>query len=204
MRIKNIYICSVVPIFALALISCGGKDDDKDEPTVVYGTMTLSDSKGGNDNATVQLTAVAACTRNADTGRVDVILSQGSGKPSLSLAIKDYSSVAKSYNCKQAADNALSDTEVGGKFESCMVSASVLASPTIATLNSYSMYRETIAVKKFTHAGTCSIEVTTASPSIAGTVSCTGMVQTMLEGVVRNPVENTVTASVQSDFKCNY
>ena len=204
MRINKLYICSFAPLLSLALISCGGKDDDDEEPTVVYGTMTLSDSKGGNDNATVQLTAATTCTRNADTGRVDVTLSQGSGKPSLSLAIKDYSSVAKTYTCKQAADNATSDTDVGGKFESCMVSASVLAGPALTTLNSYSMYRETIAVKKFTHAGACSITVNTASPSIAGTVSCTGMVQTLLEGAARNPVDNTITANMQSDFKCNF
>ncbi len=194
----------ILTSFAFAMISCGNKDEDKDEPIVVYGTMTLSESKGGDDNATVQLTAATTCTRNADTGRVDVTLSQGSGKPSLSLAIKDYSSVPKSYTCKQAADNATSDTDVGGKFESCMVSASVLSGPTLTTLNGYSIYRETIAVKKFTYPGACSIDVTTASPSIAGTVSCTGMVQTLREGTARNPVENTITATVQSDFKCNF
>jgi hypothetical protein len=200
---KNL-IFSLAPLLTFNLISCGSKDEKKEEPTVVYGTMTLSDSKANTDNATVALTAVTACTRNADTGRVDVTISQGASTPSLTLAIKDYSSVAKNYTCKQAADNATSETDVGGKFESCMVSASVLSAPTATTLNSYSMYRETIAASEFTYAGVCSVDVTTASPTIAGTVNCTGLVQTMLKSNVRYPVDSTITANVQSDFKCNY
>lgn len=205
MRNKNILI-SLAPLFTITftLISCGSKDEKKEEPTVVYGTMTLSESKGGNDNATVALTAVSACTRNADTGRVDVTISQGAGKPSLTLAIKDYSSAEKTYTCRQAADNATSETDVGGKFESCMVSASVLSGPTATTLNSYTMYRETTAVSEFAYAGACFVDVTTASPSIAGTVNCTALVQTMLRSNARFPVDSTITANIQSDFKCNF
>jgi len=207
MPYKNLFMISKISMISFVtffLISCGSKDSSKDEPVVVYGTMTLSNSVDGNDNATAALTGVSVCTRNADTGRVDVTITQGSGKPSLTLAIKDYSSVAKTYSCVQAADNAASASDVGGKFESCMIAASVLASPNLTTINTYNMYRETTAVQPFTHTGSCSIDVTTATPSIAGTVSCTGMVQTVYQGVARHPLNSEMTADVESDFRCNF
>jgi hypothetical protein len=184
--------------------SCGDKKKDDDTPVTVYGNLTLSESKGGNDNATAQLTSVTSCTRNADTGRVDVNLSQGAGKPSMAFAIKDYSSTPKTYICKQAADNATSDTDVGGKFESCMASAFVMSSSTATTLNGYQMHRDSASTKKFTYAGVCSVTVTTASPSIVGTLSCTGMVQTMLESAARNPIDGGITATLQGDFNCAF
>jgi len=201
-KLKHSYFIAIPVV--LVVLSCGSDDKKEDPPTVVYGTMVLSDSKGGDDNATVKLTSANTCKRNADTGRVDVKISAGTGKPSLTLAIKDYSSEAKTYTCKQAADNATSDTEVGGKFETCSVEASVLTSAETKTLNTYSMYRETTAIKAFPYTGACTINVTTASPSIEGTVTCTGLVQTTLEGAIRNPVEEKVTASVQSDFECRF
>ena len=82
--------------------------------------------------------------------------------PSLSIAIKDYSSTAKTYTCKQASDNSTSETDIGGKFDSCMTSISALTTSTAKTLNAYSMYRDTTATKKFTYAGTCTINVTAA------------------------------------------
>jgi len=204
---ERLPLCFYPLVFGLVIgsvASCGDKKKDEDDPVTVYGNMTLSDSKGGNDNATVQLTSLTACTRNADTGRVDVNLTQGAGKPAMTFAIKDYSSSPKTYICKQAADNATSDTEVGGKFESCMASAYVMSSATTTTLNGYQMHRDSASTKKFTYAGNCSVTVTTASPAIVGTVSCTGMVQTMLESAARNPIDGAITATLQGDFNCTF
>lgn len=183
---------------------CGGGDDSKTDPPVIYGNLTLSDSTTAADNTTLQMTNVAACSRNADTGRVDVTLSQGQGRPSLALAIKDYSSDPKTYQCKQAADNATSDTSVGGKFETCMVAVTVPSSASATTLNGYSMYRESTNTRRFAYNGSCSITVTTATPSIAGSFVCSNMVQTTLEGAPRNPIDPAVVAKATGDFKCNF
>ncbi len=188
----------------LGIASCGSKNDSPAASTTIYGNSTLSESKGGTDNATVQYTGLTACSRNADTGRVDVTLTNGTGLPSLSIAIKDYSSTAKTYTCKQASDNSTSETDIGGKFDSCMTSISALTTSTAKTLNAYSMYRETTATKKFTYAGTCTINVTAATPSIVATVACTGMVQTLLESAVRNPVDSAITATLAADINCAF
>ena len=191
-------------VIALGIASCGSKKNDEPGPATVYGNSTLSESKGGSDNATVQYTSLTACSRNADTGRVDVTLTNGTGLPSLSIAIKDYSSVAKTYTCKQASDNSTSETDIGGKFDSCMASISALTTSTAKTLNGYSMYRDSASVKKFTYAGTCTINVTAATPSLVGTVSCAGMVQTMLESAARNPVDSAITATLAADINCAF
>lgn len=191
-------------VLILGISSCGSKKDDPPAATTVYGNSTLSESKGGADNATVQYTGLTACSRNADTGRVDVTLTNGTGLPSLSIAIKDYSSVAKTYTCKQASDNSTSETDIGGKFDSCMTSISALTTSTAKTLNGYSMYRDSTSVKKFTYAGTCTINVTAATPSIVATVACAGMVQTMLESAARNPVDSAITATLAADINCAF
>lgn len=194
-----------VSVVALTFVAaCGSKKSEDSEPVTISGNLTVSESKTVTDNATLQMTSIATCTRNADTGRVDVTLSQGSDRPSLSLSIKNYSSDPKSYSCTQAADNATSDTDVGGKFETCMVAVKVLSASGKTTLNGYSMYRESVATKKFSYTGACTVSVTTASPAIAGSFSCTNMIQTTLESVARNPVEGSVTANAVGDFNCTF
>jgi hypothetical protein len=197
------FFASWILVVGTVVASCGSKESS-DTPVVVYGNATLSESKGGSDNATIQFTGLTTCSRNADTGRVDVTLTNGTGKPAFAIAIKDYSSTAKTYTCKQAADNATSDTDIGGKFESCMASISVLSTSSATTLNGYSMYRDSTTTKKFTYPGTCTVNVTAASPSIVATVSCTGMVQTLLEGAARNPIDASITATLAGDINCAF
>lgn len=188
------------------LSSCGSKDKSDSNPAVVYGKITVK-SVSGTDSGSFELNSLTQCQRNVDTGRVDIVMSQGAGKPGLTLAIKDYSASAKTYTCVQALDNQSSTTSVGGKFESCMVGVTVPSTPTsttAATLNGYSMYRESTAVKPFNYSGSCSIQVTEASPSIKATVSCASMVQTLLEGATRNPIDVSVTADLTGEFNCTF
>ncbi|HYX34931.1 MAG TPA: hypothetical protein VE954_17680 [Oligoflexus sp.] len=200
---------SLTKLFSLMILvhplltSCGSDSKSDPAPTVVYGTIKLTPVQG-DDAGTYELTGLTQCARNADTGRVDVVMSQGAGKPSLTVAIKDYSASAKTYTCAQAADNKTSTTDVGGKFDSCMVATTVLSKSTATSLNGYAMHREAITVKPFTYAGSCSIQVTEASPSIKGTVSCTKMVQTQLEGAARNPIDTGITADLTAEFKCTF
>jgi hypothetical protein len=202
---RSCFIKSTLTLLALypLLTSCGSKDESDPPPVVVYGKTEIT-SVSGKDNASLELTSLTQCARNADTGRVDISVSQGPGKPGLTLAIKDYSSSAKTYTCTQAADNQGSETSVGGKFESCMVGVSVLSAATATTLNGYSMYRETTTTKPFAYTGVCTIQVTDASPSIKATVSCTKMIQTQLEGAPRNPIDANVTADLTADINCTF
>lgn len=194
-------------VVALCFLPSACSTDKKDPappPVVVYGTTTITNSKVGTDNGAYQLTSADVCSHNVDSGVVNVTLSQGAGKPSLQLAIKDFSSTPKVYTCKQAADNGTADASVGLKYETCMVQGAVPSSNGAASLNGYSMYRETVATKKFTYAGACTIDVSAAAPSIVGKVACTGMVQTTLEGAPRNPVDAAISADVAADFNCTF
>jgi hypothetical protein len=190
-------------LLAPALTSCGSKSDSKPQPVIVYGKMTVT-TTSSTDAGTFELTALSSCKRNADTGRVDVIMSQGAGKPGLSFAIKDYSSTAKPYTCTQSLDNQSSTTDLGGKFESCMVAITVPSTATATTLNGYSMHRDALTVKPFNYSGACSIQVTEASPATKGTIVCSDMVQTQLEGLARNPIDTSTTADVTAEFNCTF
>jgi hypothetical protein len=63
-------------LLAPALTSCGSKSESKPQPVIVYGKMTV-ETTTGTDAGTFELTALTSCKRNADTGRVDVSISQG-------------------------------------------------------------------------------------------------------------------------------
>jgi major membrane immunogen (membrane-anchored lipoprotein) len=189
------------------LTACGGsssKDDPAPAAPTVYGKMTLADASASPDDGSFELTSVDACSHNTDSGVVNVTLSQGAGKSALTLAIKDFSGTAKTYTCKQAADNAASATSVGLKFETCMVDAKVISSNGATTLNGYSMYRDTVATDPFAYAGTCTIEVTAASPTVSGKVACAGMVQTTLTGTPHHPINLAVTKDLTADFSCTF
>jgi hypothetical protein len=143
------------------------------------------------------------CTRNADTGRVDAAVGLSTGQ-NLTVAIKNYSSTPKKYTCVQAADNKESTSEVGGKFDDCMVDIKSLSAAGASTVNGYSMHRDSVSTKPFSYAGACSIDVTTASPSIAATISCLDMVQTVLESATRNPINAEVSADVTATLDCPF
>jgi hypothetical protein len=165
--------------------------------------MTVTTTQG-DDAGTFELTALTSCRRNADSGRVDVSLSQGAGKAGISFAIKDYQSSAKPYSCVQSSDNQNSATDLGGKFDSCMVAIAVPSTPSATTLNGYAMHRDAITVKPFNYSGECSIQVTEASPATKGTILCKSLVQTQLEGAARNPIDAAVTADVTAEFNCTF
>jgi hypothetical protein len=185
-----------------ALLGCGQEAEDK-PATVVYGTLTVTGSTTQTDNGSWDLTTLTKCTRNADTGRVDAVVGLSTGQ-SLTVAIKNYSSTAKKYTCVQAADNKESTSDVGGKFDDCMVDAKALSATGSSTVNGYSMHRDSISTKPFSYAGECSIDVTQASPSIKATISCLDMVQTVLESAARNPINAEVNADVAATLDCPF
>ncbi|MCX6117230.1 MAG: hypothetical protein NT027_06795, partial [Proteobacteria bacterium] len=113
-------------------------------------------------------------------------------------------STPKTYTCLQSADNGTSETSVGGKFESCAISGTVMASVSATTLNSYNMYRETIDTGAFTYSGACSIVVSAASPTITATFDCNKMVQTIVTDRKRFPMSGAPTGTLKGEFKCTF
>ena len=187
----------------LAAVGACGKSDSKDDTpaTVVYGTLTTANSKTTTDNGTYQLTTADVCTRDVANGIVNVSLSQGSGKPSLTLKIKNFSATPKKYTCTQAADN-ITQGSTGSLFDTCMVDAKVLSAAAATNLNGYSIYRDTATSLGFTYSGACTIDVTTAPPEAKGTVTCGSMIQTTLNGAARNPIDPAMTADISATFDC--
>ncbi len=199
-RVLSCFVCTGL----LATTACTSTPPAA-APVVVYGSVALAGSSTAGSGK-VDLTSVVTCTRNADTGRVDVTLSAGGdNSPTLSLAIKNYSTSTSTYTCTQATDNTgESAPDIGGKFASCMVAASLPSAPSAATLDAYAMYRDDPATKKFKYSGTCAIQVTSATAPFKGTVNCGKMIQTVLEGAPRNPIDEKATGDVVADFSCTF
>ena len=197
---KN-YVTSI----GLVSIAMGCSDNKKSDPALpLLGNMVISESKNAVENAKFEL-RIGSCSKNVETGKAIIALSQSGDTnkiATISIFIKDFQSVPKSYTCKQAADNAAAVDSVGGVYDSCAVEFKVPATAAAINQNTYAMHRNTIATKPFTYAGECSVQISKVTPSISGTVSCKQMVQTGLEGSSRNPVDATVTATVLSDFNC--
>jgi hypothetical protein len=189
-------------VISASMISCGQEAEDKPAP-VTYGTLTVTGSTTQTDNGSWELTTLTKCSRNADTGRVDATVGLGTGQ-TLTIAIKNYSSTAKKYTCVQAADNKESTSDVGGKFDDCMVDAKALSATGATTVNGYSMHRDSVSTKPFSYTGACSIDVTQASPSIKATISCLDMVQSVLESAARNPINAEVNADVAATLDCPF
>jgi len=193
-------LCSVVTLLS-SVTGCSSDDKPDTPPSPVVGTMIVTGASTASENASYEMRTRVACTRNADTGRLDIEIAQ-EGVASLTLAIKDFQSTAKTYTCKQAADNKTSISDVGGKFDSCAV---VFRTPFAAGskgLNTYSTYRASTDVKPFSYVGACSIEATAAAPNFVAKVNCKSAVQTGLDGAARNPIDAKVTASITADVNC--
>jgi len=190
-------------MLTVVVVTACGSDSKEELSTTEYGTLTVSDSTTSNDNGSFSLTTLTKCSRNADTGRVDVTIGLSTGQ-SLSIAIKNYSSSPKKYSCVQASDNKESTSDVGGKFDDCMVEARTLSASGATTVNGYSMHRDAATTKPFSYTGECSIDVTAASPSIQATIACSSMIQTVLESAPRNPINADVKANVAGTIDCRF
>ena len=153
------------------------------------------------ENGVMELTKVDECSINPDTGRADFSFSNGRNR-SLTIAIKNITSTPATYTCGQASDNALAMDDLGLKFDDCMVEVSKISSADTTTSNSYSMHRISTDIKLFNYDGTCTVETTEVVSTVSANINCTGMVQTVLDGAARNPIDEEVTIDVTGDFSC--
>ncbi|MEY4064076.1 MAG: hypothetical protein RIR26_284 [Pseudomonadota bacterium] len=191
---------SLVVVAATVLHSgCDGLSQDT---KTVYSTLNIENSTS-NDNARIELLKLTTCKRDADNSVFNLETSTDDGVSSLKLRITGFKSTPQTYTCQQAADNKTAGS-VGGKFDTCFVTARVPAAAGGSMFNGYSMYRdEAEKAQAFTYAGTCQITISELSASNAkGVVLCGKMLQTYLNGTLRNPVDAAVTADVRAEFNC--
>jgi hypothetical protein len=198
---NKLWMNSFSALIGFAMLLGCGSTDEAALSTTTYSTVTVANSTESDENGELKLTKVESCTVDADTGRADFIWSNGTQKK-LTLAVKAFASTNKAYTCTQAADNSSALDSVGLKFDSCMVD---LALPSVAQSgvnNIYGMHRANTSVKLFSYSDSCSITITSATGEIAGTLNCTGMIQTHLDGAPRNPVDESATMDLSGDFMC--
>ena len=200
MKNKSWMISSSILIGFSLLSGCGSTEEDESN-TTTYSTVTVANSVTSEENGVLTLTKVESCTVDADTGRADFIWSNGTQKK-LTLAVKAFASTNKVYTCTQASDNSTSLDSVGLKFDSCMVDLEIPSIEQSGVSNTYGMHRASTSVKQFSYSDSCSITITSATGEITGTLTCTGMIQTHLDGAPRNPVNEAATMDLSGDFKC--
>ncbi|MFW7381371.1 MAG: hypothetical protein ACOH5I_21355 [Oligoflexus sp.] len=188
-------------IFAMALastvVSCGSSDEKKPAPVIIYGELQATGA-GATASESFSLTQ-AACSNNSETGLFSASL-VGEQTASLEIRIKGFSTTGQSYTCTQAADN--QEGSVGQRFNACMVEFSVPDEED--GMNTYAMHRSSDTDKNFTYEQACSVTTEYTEPNVTVSVSCVGMIQTKFQGAVRNPIDTSVTGSVNSEtsFTC--
>mgnify|MGYP003335866087 CR=1 FL=1 len=189
----------VALLTAAATFGCDGLSKDS---KTVYATLNVENSTS-NDNAKTDLLKLVTCKRDADNSVFNLETTSDDGISSLKLRITGFKSTPQSYTCQQAADNKTAGS-VGGKFDTCFVTARTPSAGAATVYNGYSMYRdEAEKAQQFSYAGTCQITISELGAANAkGVVLCSKMLQTYLNGALRNPVDAAVTADIRAEFNC--
>jgi hypothetical protein len=195
---RHLYVAAPL-LMAAATWGCDGLSK---ESKTIYSTLNIENSTS-NDNARTDLVKLTTCKRDADISVFNFETASDDGVSSLKLRITGFKSTPQTYKCEQAADNKTAGS-VGGKFDTCFVSARTPSFSSAAVFNGYSMYRdEAEKAQEFSYAGNCQITISELTSSNAkGVVLCSKMLQTYLNGALRNPVDAAVTADVRAEFNC--
>ncbi|MEN9528167.1 MAG: hypothetical protein RI932_40 [Pseudomonadota bacterium] len=181
---------------ALICASC-----NEQMPGAQMGNLVIENSATA-DSSTNDLYKVVACKRDIDNSVLNVELSDANELANLKLRISGFRPSPQPYTCRQAPDNR-SAGSLGSKFETCFVSARVPASNSGSEVNAYSMYRdESEKSQALVYDGSCVIDIVDVATYVKGTVKCTRMIQTYLNGAPRNPIDASVTADVKAAFNC--
>lgn len=191
-------LCLCICTTALLSTGCGILDKEADAPVIKHAKLSVSASEG-SEPVDFELTQ-ATCTSDVDTGFFSGSFT-GSDGAALTIKIKGFSTSGASYACSQASDNA--EDGVGNKYDGCTVELSI---PDVETsVNTYAMHRDVESTKAFTYAEDCALTITYEEPRVLGTVNCAGLVQTQLQGSPRNPIDESVTATINdgSTFFCD-
>ncbi|MBC7659840.1 MAG: hypothetical protein H7249_09040 [Chitinophagaceae bacterium] len=184
---------------AMFTVSSCGKSSSTTAAAVQYGT--LKTSLLASETTTAYNLTAGTCSSDANTGFFTGTFTGESGSR-LDLRIKGFSTTGQTYTCTQSGDNV--DGDVGQKYNVCSVEFAVNDTAT-ATANTYDMYRTADTIDPFTYSKVCKISTSYVPPKVTATVHCEDMIQTMLKGKTRNPVDPTVTGTVKADttVSCN-
>ena len=190
---------TIFPLFSLAFsLGCGLTDDDKEPPVVEYVTLSVTTPDAEGSQPFVMTTA--SCSNDTDSGFFRGHFT-GENGAALTVKIKGFATTPGSYTCTQASDN--SEGAVGQKFDGCSVALRLPDAE--SSVNAYEMYRDDEMTKSFTYAGDCTLTTTYDEPTLTVGVTCSGLVQTELQGAARNPIDESVTATIEmgSGFFCD-
>ena len=191
-------LCLTICATVILSTGCGLVEQESDAPVIKYAKLSVTAPESA-EPVEVELTQ-GTCTNDVDTGFFSGSFSAPDGT-ALTLKIKGFSTSGASYACSQATNN--TEGAVGNKFDGCTVE---LALPDAETsVNTYAMHRDVEGTKAFTYAGDCALTISYEDPRVLGTVECSGLVQTELQGSPRNPIDESVTASINeaSTFFCD-
>ena len=191
----SLTLCALV--LSISITGCAIKTADED-PATEYATLEVDTTTEGEGGSVVM--TEASCTNDADTGFFSGTFT-GDNEAMLTIKIKGFSTSAGTYTCTQASDN--TEGGIGNKFDSCTVEL-VIPDPELSS-NAYAMHRETEDTKAFTYAGDCTLSTTYEEPRVSASIDCSGLVQTVLQGAPRNPIDPNVTAHITngSTFFCD-
>ncbi|MEE2758290.1 MAG: hypothetical protein VYA30_16645 [Myxococcota bacterium] len=204
-RIPLLVLCTT----AISFTACGLGDEGNSETVVEYVKLQVASSLdeagcGDAENPPCEggeiIMTAAECENDSDTGFFSGRFT-GSNGVALDIKVKGFSTTPNTYTCTQATDNA--EDAVGNKFDSCSVSLS-LADPE-TSVNRYAMHREVDSEKPFNYTGTCTLTTTYDEPRLNVDVACSNLIQTDLQGAPRNPIDESVTVSIEtgSTFFCD-
>ena len=190
---------TILPLCSLAFgLGCGLTDDDKDPPVIEYATLSVTTPDAEESQPFVM--TPASCNNDTDSGffRGDFT---GANGAELTVKIKGFATTPGAYTCTQASDN--SEGAVGQKFDGCSVALRLPDAE--SSVNAYEMYRDVDTTKSFEYAGDCTLTTSYEEPTLTVGVTCSGLVQTELQGTARNPIDESVTASIEmgSGFFCD-
>lgn len=184
----------VLPLFlALNLAACGGDDDEEPAPVVEYASLEV-DAMTDTDDGTISLTG-ASCSLDPET-KVFTGTFSGTTGSALELRITGFRSEESTYNCAQTASN--QEGDLGDRFEVCAVTFSTA---TERGINTYTMYRSDSSMGQFAYEDSCSITASREEGRVSGKISCNNLIQTVLTGTPRFPIEPSVSASLTGETK---
>jgi hypothetical protein len=199
MKLHHLYASCALALI-IGLTGCGLVNEDEPEPPVVeYVTLNVTGTPDG-EGGEIKMTT-GTCTSDPDSGFFVGNFTGADGR-ALTVKIKGFSTGSSStYTCTQASDN--SEGGVGNKFDGCSVA--LMIPDTDSGVNTYAMHRDLESAKDFSYGGSCTIETNFEEPRVTGSINCSGLVQTDLQGAPRNPIDPSITADISSgsSFFCD-
>jgi hypothetical protein len=199
-------------LMALLPAGCGDStvnDDDSNKTTertagpelelVGNADVEVSESTNTAENISVHFATASLCHKNSGAGTFEAKFQ--SENQSLTIRVRNFTAGAKTYTCKQAANNQTSESSLGDRFHGCGVELSVDPDDALG-FASYASYRNATTIAPFQYDGECQVQVSQAQIEFKATVSCSKMVQTFFDGSVRNPIDPAVVATTSATVSC--